>query len=406
MTSERPKILVVSPKYFPVEEGLGHYTTEFCRHLAKVGRVAVWTSRSRGSVGKASGHPPGDVEVIDNVDSWSGVGPFIALRRALALDPDAIVLEFVPFMYSARGGINFSIVGLAFLLGARSRVLGRGKLQIMFHELWYPFSWRPKDAVMHLAHRAMVFGVSLAAEERFSATSRFADLVRRNLGPFQRAVSVLAVGSNLERERPADAKSNAMTTRPDDELRVCLFGSAHPSKRLPMVLRAIHDGAQRSRFRVRLTMIGMTKSEILAEAGDLAAWVESNVEVTGPLEASDAADRLGEQDFLVSYFQDGVSGRRGSLLAALCEGLPVVTTWHQTSDEEFRGHEFIKLLSCDEAEFAQELAALFDTPERPFSRVARGDVRAFYRRHFSWSAIVERYAELSGLAHEPSRPSP
>ena len=167
-----------------------------------------------------------------------------------------------------------------------------------------------------------------------------------------------------------------------------------------MVLRAIRDGVQASPFRIRLTMIGMTRDEVLAEAGELSDWIENDVRITGPLEAAEAAERLAEQDFLISYFADGVSGRRGSLLAALCEGVPVVTTWADWSDEQFLGQDFVKLLSCDEAQFTNELIALLRGPERPFSRVARGAVREFYRRHFSWAAIVERYAALSNLPRE------
>jgi glycosyltransferase involved in cell wall biosynthesis len=382
--------------YFPVQEGLGHYTTEFCRHLTKVADVAVWTTQSRGPVGKASGHPPGRVELIDNVRRWNRLGPFTALRRALRFDPDTILIQFVPFLYSARGGINFSLVALTLFLAARGRLLRKGRVEIMFHEIWYPFSWRPKDAVMHVAHRLMAFGITIAATRSFCSTTLFVTLVERNVRPFKRPINFLAVGSNLEREqespRPFDLD------RSPDELRVGLFGSAHPSKRLPMVLRALHKASRAGPRSLKLEIIGMSLDQVCAEAPDLADWIESEVTVAGPLEANEAADRLGTLDFLVSYFSDGVSSRRGSLLAALCEGAPVVTTWDRWSDEVFRGKPFVKLLSCDEALFESELCGFLAAPERPFSGVAREDVREFYRQHFSWSAIVDRYAELSGLA--------
>jgi glycosyltransferase involved in cell wall biosynthesis len=393
-TPGKPRILVVSPKYFPVQEGLGHYTTEFCRHLAKVADVAVWTTNARGEIGAASGHPPGRVELIDNVRRWTWGGPFFGLRRALDYEPDRILFQFVPFIYARRGGINFTLVALALLLSARARVRRTGHVEVMFHEIWYPFSWRAKDAVMSVAHRAMAFGVTLSASHTFCSTALFVELVRRNARPFRRRVSWLPVGSNLERE---DAPPVPLPPRSDDELHVALFGSAHASKRMSMVLRAIREAARESPRRIRLTVMGVTLDELSREVPDLLDWLANDVDVTGPLEAGDAANRLATQDFLVSYFSDGVSGRRGSLLAALCEGLPVVTTWTEQSDDVFRDRAFVKLFSADEAVFREELYAFLRSTERPFAGVSREDVRQFYRRHFSWAAIVERYCALSGL---------
>ena len=396
ITRGKPKVLVVSPKYFPVEEGLGHYTTEFCRHLAKVADVAVWTTRTDGAVGTASGHPPGRVELIDNVRRWNRLGPFAALRRALRFEPDTILIQFVPFMYSERGGINFSLVALALFLAARGRLLRKGHVEVMFHELWYPFSWRPKDAFMHVAHRLMVFGTTVAASRTFCATTLFVALVERNARPFKRSIEYLAVGSNLEREHESPHAEDPR--RSPDELRVGLFGSAHPSKKLPMVLRALHAAARAGPRRLKLVVIGVSRDAVCAAAPDLADWIESEVNVAGALEANEAADRLGTLDFLVSYFSDGVSSRRGSLLAALCEGVPVVTTWAEWSDEVFRERAFVKLLHCDEGAFAAELCDFLASAERPFSGVTREAVREFYRQNFSWRAIVDRYAALSGLA--------
>lgn len=403
MAAGQAKILVISPKYFPVEEGLGHYTTEFCRHLAERFEVAVWTSRDRGDVGRASGHAPGDVTLIDTVRRWTWGAPFAALPSALRFEPDRVVIQFVSFMYSARGGLNATIVWLALFLAARARWAGRGRVQVMFHELWYPFSWRPKDAVIHLAHRAMVLGLSLASDEVFCATERFAKEVKSMLGPLRSRVHVLVVGSNLEMDAGAPP---AAPMAPDDALRIGLFGSLHVSKNVPLVLRSIHEASRKTTRPIRLTIVGASRDEILGAVPELSEWILREVRVLGPLEARDAAAHLAEQDFIVSYFQDGVSSRRGSLLAALCEGVPVVTTWRDVSDRLFSKRPFIELLSCDEATFQRELVAFLTSSVRPFSGVSREEVRAFYLDNFSWRAIVNRYARLSGFRDSPKRATP
>jgi glycosyltransferase involved in cell wall biosynthesis len=390
----RPRVLIVCPKYYPSPDGLGNYTTEFCRHLARRLDVAVWTSKHRGNVEKASGPPPGNVEVIDTVERWTWGRPLFHLRDALRFRPDRILVEFVPFMYSPRGGINFGLVLLAAILAVRARLRGAGRVQVMFHELWFPFTWKPKDFVLHVAHRCMVFGLAALSDDVFCSTTRFARQVRGVLGPLSRPVHVLPVGSSLERN---ESPSPPPRVR-DKTLRIALFGSLHVSKNVPLVVRALHEAARSSPWTLRLTIIGPTLDELCAAMPDLQTWLVGEVRAEGPLEAERAADCLAQQDLFVAYFQDGVSTRRTTLMAALCEGVAVVTTWRDVSDDVFLDKRFLKLLSCDEDVFHRELVDFLATSDRPFDGIEAEEIRAFYRKHFSWSSIIERYVELSGLA--------
>jgi glycosyltransferase involved in cell wall biosynthesis len=353
-------------------------------------------------VEEASGPPPGEVTLIDTVKRWTWGGPFASVRGALGFDPDKILVEFVPFMYTPRGGINFSLVFLAWFLAARARVTGKGHLQVMFHETWYPFAWRPKDAVLHLAHSCMVFGIGVASDDVFCSTPYSVDVVRRRLWPFRRETHLLPVGSSLERESvPAN------DTRPvDGVLRFAIFGSLHAGKNAAVVFEAVREASRTSPWKLELTIIGPTREELHAEFPEWTGWLDGAARVAGPLSADDAADCLASQDFFVAYFSDGVSTRRTTLMAAFCEGLPVVTTWGVMSDETFRNRSFLKLLPNDGSAFVRELVDLLTSSERPFEGVSRNDVRSFYRERFSWSSIIRRYTELSRLAPRTGPVSP
>jgi hypothetical protein len=161
----------------------------------------------------------------------------LKLRDALRFRPDRILIEFVPFMYSPRGGINFGLVVLAARLALGARIRGSGRVQVMFHELWFPFAWRPKDMLLHMAHRSMVLGLAMLSDDIFCSTTRFAREVRDVLGPIRRPVHVLPVGSSLER----DETPRRPPRDRDETLRVALFGSLHVSKNAPLVARAIHE---------------------------------------------------------------------------------------------------------------------------------------------------------------------
>src|SRR6476659_7184382 len=119
-SASRPRVLVISPLYHPEEEGLAHYTTEFCRHLQKSADVSVLTGVRSIETG------PGGVTVMPWVERWDLPGLLRAVERARWSDPDRVLIQFVPFMYARRGGINFSIVAAAAWLGARALASGRG----------------------------------------------------------------------------------------------------------------------------------------------------------------------------------------------------------------------------------------------------------------------------------------
>jgi len=384
-SASRPRVLVISPLYYPDEEGLAHYTTEFCRHLQQDADVTVLTGVRAAETG------PGGVLVLPWLERWDLAGLLLALGRARFIRPDRILIQFVPFMYARRGGINFAIVAAAAVAALHARMGGNGGVQIMFHELWHWRSSRPRELAMHLAHRTMVVGLCLAARDVFCATERFASEVRDALGGVERPIHLLAVGSNLERAE------SALRPRPphDGPLRVGLFGSLHASKNVPMVLRALQRASARAKGRIKVSVIGLERRELSSAVPDLADWLDAEATVTGWVTADQAAAKLAEQDFLVSYFQDGVSSRRGSLLAALCEGVPVVTTWRDVSDTVFLDQPWVKLLSCDAEEFGAQLETFLTSAERPFAGVTAAEVRKFYDAHFSWRALVQRYLDIS-----------
>ena len=56
----------------------------------------------------------------------------------------------------------------------------------------------------------------------------------------------------------------------------------------------------------------------------------------GPLSAEAAADRLRSMDLLISPFADGLSTRRGSVIAGFQHGVAVASTWSSHTDALFR----------------------------------------------------------------------
>ena len=128
---------------------------------------------------------------------------------------------------------------------------------------------------------------------------------------------------------PAASKIGADTTL------LAFFGLISRSKGLDMLL----DALARLPERFRLVVIGApaTALEDRAYADAIRQQIvrlglDQRVTITGHCAEADVSAHLLAADIAALPFTDGASYRRGSLLAALAHGLPVVTTL-QTNDQ-------------------------------------------------------------------------
>lgn len=108
---------------------------------------------------------------------------------------------------------------------------------------------------------------------------------------------------------------------------------------------------------------------------------------TGYLEAADASRALATCDAMALPFTDGASLRRGSLLAALDHGLPVVSTTPKQPNPDIQESNALMLVPPDDP------PALCDALHRLFEDRALGETLGaaarVFARQFSWSRIAE-----------------
>jgi glycosyltransferase involved in cell wall biosynthesis len=105
-------------------------------------------------------------------------------------------------------------------------------------------------------------------------------------------------------------------------------------------------------------------------------------------------------DICVLPYRDGASFRRGSFMAALAHGLPIVTTManspsyilHSPFSPRLRDGENVLLVPPDDAAaLAEAIAHLADTPEL---RQRLGQGAKEMSKAFGWDSIAEKTLEV------------
>jgi glycosyltransferase involved in cell wall biosynthesis len=365
---------ILTGEYPPQPGGVADYTAQVARGLADAGDdVVVFAPPHRHGKGIET---PG-VSVVRLRDHFGPRGLLDLDRSLTRARPDRVLIQYVPHAY----GYKAMNLPFAAWVAARARRLGR--VWVMFHEVAFPFRWRPPThAALGVVTRVMARLVVGAAERVFVAAGAWAPLLRR-LCPRARPAEWLPIPSNI----PA-GPGKGVSSRTGPGVVIGHFGTYGPATAdlLAATLpRLLAGGADRSavllgrggpRFRERLA----------ARSPDLAGRLAA----PGELPPGELAGRLRGCDVLLQPFIDGVSSRRGSVMAGLANGVPVVSNLGESSDPVWAGLGWESLAPApDPARLAAAAEAVLAWTPDGRAELGRAGV-ALYRARFSLEHTVAR----------------
>jgi len=252
----------------------------------------------------------------------------------------------------------------------------------MVHE---PFlvDGRLRDRVRGAVQRAQLLALCRLADTVLVSIQPWAVLLAR--WQPDRRVLHMPVGSNLP-----DGRGHRETTRsrlglgPSDVV-LAAFDSNHPGRSSELLSAASAQAAAAG-----ATMLLLLGAEARASEAH-----ELRVVRPGPLAAIQLSSYLAAADIFLAPFEDGVSTRRTTLVAALQHALPVVGTLGHLTDPCLLGDGLGLMLTPVEdcASFAAATAHLVEHQRR---RIAIGrQARDFFEAAFAWPVLAERL--LRGL---------
>ena len=365
---------VITTALPPEFNAIGHYTALFSEELAKTSdiRILVPTHQTYDALGNIPIVPCFSVETPEGI---RGI-----LEPIIERQPDWILLQYNPFMYGKRGYAPQLVPTLREL----KRRCPKTKLAVMAHENFVPCwgNWRwtamaswQVPQYWQLGHTADLFCVSIQP---------WTDHAR---GWFRKIpVLHLPVGSTMPHVPLSRIIARERLNIPEEIVAVGLFGTAHVSRLLPLVVSTLKE-ARQSGVDARLLYIGPDGAAIREIMGDL-----EPICTDGPLPPEEVSRRFSAMDIYLAPFADGVSTRRTSLMTSLQHGIATVGTDGVHTDTIFKeadGNAILLSPVNDDNAFLQQTLQLIQEPELR-QQISRGG-KQLYDTCFDWQIIVLKF---------------
>jgi len=379
----KPVVLLISGEYPPMQGGVADFTAILGAALADQGaRVHVLTAQDGG--------PPRVVEGVHVHPALRGYGwgsLCKAMSRTLAeVSPDVVNIQYQTAAYGMHPAINLL-----------PRLYPSVPFVVTCHDLLVPYLFPKAGPIRWRANLALLRACKAAIVTNQQDLERVQG--ERHLPPLY----LIPIGSNIADSRPTDYNRVAWRRRwgvAEETTLLCYFGFLNASKGGIELIGAL-DESRRAGRGVHLLMIGgavgasdPTNRDYLDQVKRLIAerGLSEHVTWTGHLTAEEVSASLCSADICVLPYRDGASFRRGSLMAALVHGMPIISTWPQVDIPEMVHGGNIWLVSPEDPDaLAEAIARLADDDDLRMSLGA--GARALSWR-FDWREIARRTLEV------------
>ncbi len=369
---------IITGEYPPQPGGVSDYTHEIARALANEDdKVHVWNPGSSTAVLSAS-----KVEIHD-LPRGFGFRWLRELSRGLSRypAPHNVVVQYVPHIY---GWKSMNLAFCLWLVAQRNC-----NIIVMFHEVAYPFRvGQPrKHDLLAIVHRIMAWIVLRSANFAFTSNGHYQALLDR-LAPQDAKVGILRICSNIPFQSSNGVSSTGLRNGKNSHFTVGVFSSFGGEIRdvlEPVLLCALRNPL------IRVSLVGPANSfvdSLTARFPELGGRIST----TGRVEATTAGPYLQACDLLLQLYPDGACAARGTLIAALASGVPVITTSGELTDGLLL--ESGGLLFAENS--PEEISAAIESLRTDLNLRQRIGIRAkrLYEEHFDPKTIANDLTRL------------
>ena len=399
------RIGLVTGEFPPMEGGVGAFTEQLARALAALGHdVHVITSK----LARPSDAPRTVAALREPLDL--GYGSLHArVRRwnwpSLTEVADVVIrhdIEIVNLQYQAAA-YDMRSPAINFLPW---RLKGVAPTIVTFHDLRVPYLFPKAGGLRERAVRGLA--------------RRAQGCIATNLSDFRRltawtdgTVRQIPIGSNIAAYEPNEveiAEARAAFNLSDGDILLGYFGFLNETKGADTLI----DALAQLDDRYHLVFIGgqtgaSDPDNNQAFLAQLRGRIDrlglvGRVHWTGFLSPAQVSSNLTAADVMVMPYRDGVSLRRGTLMAVLAHGRPLITTIPAEPSPEFRHRENMWLVPPDDAPTLAESVKLLTVDRARLAQLGLG--ARTLAQAYDWDIIAtqtaEFYTEITPLSRDHS----
>ncbi len=386
------RICFITGEYPPMQGGVGDCTHQLGRALIQLGhQVTIITSSKAADTSRPA--TLDEPMVCATVDKWTWASWARILGALDAHQSDILHIQYQTAAYSMHPAINF--LPLRLRLG-RSRPL----IVITYHDLRVPYLF-PKAGAL----RTWITLLAARWSDAVIATNA-ADHENLSQAQLGNALRRIPIGSNIHPQPPAGYDREAWRTRlgvsADDAL-LCYFGFLNESKGGETLFRSLAELVRRG-CEAKVLMIGgqvgdsdPTNTAYFERVKALSSelGLMDRILWTGYTPAREVSANFLAADICVLPYSDGVSFRRGSFMAALAHGLPIVSTQPHMLIPALADGDNIFLIPAEDPQAAADALETLITKPALRARLSSGALDL--AKSFTWERIA---AQTSQLYHE------
>lgn len=395
---------VITSEYPPQTGGVSDYTHTIAAALAASGdETHVWCPYPGTVDRKASRIRRNGVErlfVHEKLGRFSATD----LRKAGSLldqfpSPRRLLVQWVPH------GYGFRSVNIGFCLWLWHRAtFKRDRIELMVHEPFLAFGeGSTRQDLAATAHRAMIIILLNAAHRVWVSIPDWETQLRPFLFGRAKPFQWLPVPSNIPASKRTESVDPIRAQYvSSNEILVGHFG-AYDQYMADLMLELLPALLARSE-KVSILLIGKGSSELRRELVERYIDLAERVHATDTLPAEDVSRYVSACDLMLQPYQDGVSGRRTSVMTALSHGIPVVSNFGKATESCWSESQAVLLTRPGDIGAMVDLTnKLFgDATERRRLGVAG---RALYEEKFDVARTVAalRHADAQAEAKTSAR---
>jgi glycosyltransferase involved in cell wall biosynthesis len=372
---------LVTGEYPPQRGGVADYTAAVASALHAQGReVHVWAPETSAGEGAPRG------VTVHRLPGVFDRGALQALDDALGTMPSPrhLIVQYVPQSFGRRG------MNVGFCRWVRRRAEAHhDDVRVMFHEAFYPFeAWPPHRNLLALVNRWMAHELMAGARVAYVSAESWARRLRP-YAPRGLAFTWLPIPSTIPRVDDAAAVDAARRAAIGDARDAVLIG--HFGTYGALVAPLVAEAARRlldAHATVHFLFMGDGSDRLAAALRAQLPAHAQRISATGRQAPERVSVSLQACDLVVQPYKDGASGRRTTLMAALANGVAVVSN-RGAATERVWGEQ--RALALADSAAASALAATAESllTSEAARRALGAAGRTLYDACFSMSRTVQ-----------------